>query len=132
MGDFATSGREWLGPWNTNGMACSGCPVNANACRKEATQGVGQFRSSRIQDGDMVQPRRAGRRRLSSCAFPSVEADVMMITTGQQERRLRAEALRDFKAKPVAVKLQRTFQVGHFQVNVADADVGVDALQAGV
>ena len=56
----------------------------------------------------------------------------MMITTGRQECRLRAEALSDFKAEHVTVEAQRAFQVGDFQMNVADSDVGVDAIRAGV
>jgi hypothetical protein len=37
-----------------------------------------------------------------------------MITTGGEKRRLRAEALRHFKAEHIPVKGQRTIQIGHF------------------
>ena len=45
----------------------------------------------------------------------------MMITAGGKKRRLRSE-LPQFKAQHVAIKFQRAFEVGHFQMHMADAD----------
>src|SRR5688572_768298 len=52
-----------------------------NLCFKEAAHSVRQFRPCRIQDRDMVEARRPGWRRLAARALPSVQADVMVITT---------------------------------------------------
>jgi len=94
-----------------------------DASLRDSTQGVGQFRPCRVQDGDMVQASRAGRRRLASGAFPSVQSDVMVITPGGEENGLRPVALCDLKAEHVSIERQRPFQVRHFQMNVADPDL---------
>jgi len=99
---------------------------------KQSSERGCQFRPRRIQDGDMVQPGRAGRRRLASGALPCVQSDVTMVTTGRQECRLRPKSLSDIKAEHVAIKCQRAVQVGHFQVNVTDPDVRADAIWAGL
>ena len=49
-----------------------------------------------------------------------------MIATRRNERGLRAEFLLQFKTQDAAVKFQRAFEVGDFQMNVADADAGIN------
>lgn len=44
----------------------------------------------------------------------------MMVTACGQKCGTIAHPLRDFKAKNVAIKLQRTFKIGHLQMNVAN------------
>jgi hypothetical protein len=63
---------------------------------------------------------------LSSTAFPGVETDVMMVSTRGDEGRAGAVALRELEAEHAAVKGQRALQIGHLQMNVADADSGMD------
>jgi hypothetical protein len=113
-----------------NGLA------NAVICRalerdgsfQDAAQGFGQLGPSWIQDGDMVKAGRAGRRRLTTGAFPSIEPDVMVVTTGGQERCLRAESLRDLETKHIAIEYERAFQIGYLQMNVPDADLRVSGV----
>jgi hypothetical protein len=50
----------------------------------------------------------------------------MMVATRGDKRCLRTVALRELKAEHAAVKRQRPLQIGHFQMNVADADSGMD------
>ena len=49
----------------------------------------------------------------------------MMVTTGGDEGRAGAVALRELKAEHAAVKGERALQIGHLQVNAADADAGM-------
>src|SRR5262249_55903961 len=116
----------WVGQIDRFANAVVRRAFKGDACLQHAAQGLGQFRPRRIQDGDVVQSGRAGWRRSASGAFPRVQPDVMMVTTGGQERCLRPEPLSDFKAKHVAVEAKRPFQVRYFQMNVSDPDLWVD------
>ena len=62
----------------------------------------------------------------ATTAFPGVQADVMMVATSGDKRSLRTVALRELKAEHATVKRQSPLQIGHFQMNVADADSGMD------
>ena len=74
----------------------------------------------------MIKAGRPRWRRLPARAFPSVQPNVMVIAAGGDKRRLRAVPLCKFKAQQVAVKRQRPFEVGHFQMYMADANTGDD------
>jgi len=52
---------------------------------------------------------------------------MMVIISGGKEHGLRPVALRDSKAEHVAIERQRPFQVRHFEVNVADPNLRMDA-----
>jgi hypothetical protein len=73
------------------------CTFERELRRKETPQCIRQFCPRGIEYGNMVQAGCGGRWWLASRALPSVEADVVMIATGGQERRLRPVALSDFK-----------------------------------
>src|SRR6185436_19361906 len=50
----------------------------------------------------------------------------MVITAGRQERCAVAVSLRHLEAQHIAVKPNRTLQVRHLEVHMADADMRVD------
>jgi hypothetical protein len=50
----------------------------------------------------------------------------MVVAARRHERRLSAVSLRDLEAEDAAVKPQRTLQVGHLQMDVTDADEGIE------
>ena len=62
-------------------------------------------------------------RRSATHAFPRVQTDVVVISARGEECGLPAVALRDLEAQNIPIELQRTIEVRHFQVDVADADL---------
>ena len=58
-------------------------------------------------------------------ALPGIEADVMMIPSGADKRRLIAIALRQFKTEDAAIKGQSPIQIRHFEVNMSDPNPGI-------
>ena len=50
----------------------------------------------------------------------------MVIASSRKERGLRTEPLGQLEAEHVAIKTERTFQVGDFEMYMADADFGID------
>ena len=50
----------------------------------------------------------------------------MMITTGRNERCLGTKPLLQFKSQHPAVKIQRPFQIGDFEVDVANGDAKIN------
>jgi hypothetical protein len=51
---------------------------------------------------------------------------MVVIAARRDEGGLRTVPLNEVKAQHADVKVKRTFQVGHFEVNVADPDTGID------
>ncbi len=88
--------------------------------------GIGQCGASGVEDGEVVEAGGAGSGRFATEAFPRVQADVMMITACGDEGGLASVALGELEAEHAAVEIQGTIQVGDFQVDVADADAGMD------
>jgi hypothetical protein len=54
-------------------------------------------------------------------ALPGFQPDVMVITARRNERRLSSLLLGQLKAEDATVETQRPLQVGHLQMDVADA-----------
>ncbi len=102
--------------------------VQFDACLHQPAERIRQCRARRINDGQMIQSRAARRRWRTARALPRVQPDVMMIAARRNERRLRTKPLLQFKAQHVAIKFQRAFEVGDFQMHMADADVRIDGL----
>jgi hypothetical protein len=50
----------------------------------------------------------------------------MVVAAGGDEGGGAADALLQLEAEHATVKLERAFEVGHFQMNVTDADAGID------
>ena len=62
--------------------AVVGGAFERNSCGDQPAERVGQRRARRVEDREMVEAGGAGLRRLAAAAFPSVEADVMVIAAG--------------------------------------------------
>ncbi len=63
---------------------------------------------------------------MAASAFPSVEADVMVIAPGRNERRARTQALHHFEAEHPAVKPERAIEIGDLEMDMPDAGAGDD------
>ena len=72
--------------------------VELDAGLRSRDQRVGQRRARRVENGDVEQPGGARRRRMAAVALPGVEADVMVIAAGGNERR--TGAMRCISSKP--------------------------------
>ena len=92
----------------------------------EAEKGIGQRGAIRVENGDVIEAGGAVWRGFAATAFPGVEADVVMITAGGDKRGLGAVALGELETEDAAVEGEGALQIGHLQMNVADADAGVD------
>ena len=107
-----------LTPWSV--------AADRDARLSEATKRVTQRRSVRVADRDVVEPGRPRRRRGGTAALPGVEAEVMVVAAGADERRLVSVALGDVEAEHVAVKTERLVDVGHLQMNVPNVHTRID------
>jgi hypothetical protein len=58
--------------------------------------------------------------------FPSVETDVMVIASGRKKRRPAPPLLSEVEGQDATVEIQRAFEVGHFEVNMANANAAID------
>ena len=63
---------------------------------------------------------------MAAFAFPGVEADVVVIAAGRNERRARTQPLRHLKAEHAAVKRQRAIEIGDLEMNMPDPGAGDD------
>ena len=52
----------------------------------------------------------------------------MVVTASGKERRLASIALREFESEHIAIKRKRPIKVGNLQMNMSDADFGVNWL----
>ena len=50
----------------------------------------------------------------------------MMITARREKHRTASIPLRDLEAQHAMIKREGPFEIGHLQMNMADADVGMD------
>jgi hypothetical protein len=84
-----------------------------------------------IQEGHVVEAGVPGRRRRAARALPGVQADVMVIVARRQEGGVEPEltAVRGHaQSEQVVVEADRTVEVRHPQVHMADANGGMDWL----
>ena len=102
--------------------------VEFDARCDQAPQRIRQQRARRIEDGHVIQTRCARRRRRTARALPRVQPDVMMITARRQKHRLLPVTLHHLEAQHIAPEAKRTFELGHLQMHVPDADAGVDGV----
>src|SRR3954447_8844778 len=101
-------------------------PVQRDVRVDQPAQGVGQRRPGRVQHGEVVEPRPAGRRGRRAAALPRVQPDVVVVAAGRDEHGLLAVALRQPEAEHAAVEGQRAVEVGDLEVDVADPGPGID------
>ena len=106
--------------------AVVGRAIQRNLGFGQATQRVGQGCTGRIENGGVVEPRAAGRRGRATETFPGVQSDMVMITSGGDERGLRTVTLNEFEAEHTDIEVECALQVGDFEVDVANADTGID------
>src|SRR6516164_4053958 len=76
----------------------------------------------------MVKSSRVWRRRLAAEAFPSVKADMVMISTGRDKCSLVAHTNHQFESENIAVEAERPIKVSYFQVHVTNAYTRTDWL----
>lgn len=62
----------------------------------------------------------------TSRAFPGIEANMMVVAAGGNKCGSASVSLRQLEAENAAVKLECALQIGDFQVNVADANGGIN------
>ena len=79
-----------------------------------------------VEDRQVIQARRARRRRRAAVAFPGVEADVVVVAAGRDERGARAVALHHLEPEHAAIEGEGPLEVGDLEVDVADAHAGID------
>lgn len=77
-------------------------------------------------NGDMIETGSPGCWRLAAFAVPCIQADVVVISPGGDKGRLFPIFLRKREAEDAAVEREGTLEIGHFQVNMADARAGID------
>jgi hypothetical protein len=102
-----------------------------NFCLEETAQRVGEFLPCRIKNRQMVKASRSQRRWRPAGAFPRIQAYVMVIASSREKRCFLSVALRDLKAEHIAIKVERTFQVGHLQMNMANPDLWMNRTSVG-
>ena len=74
----------------------------------------------------MIEPGSARRWWTAAAAFPGIEADVMVIAAGGNKCRLRPLALHQLEAEHAAIKVKRVIDIGDLEMDMADANAGVD------
>ena len=82
-----------------------------------------------VHEGHVVEPRVAGRRRLPARALPCVQPDVMVVVARREERGLEAQGTTvgdQVEAQTVAIEGDRAVEVGDAEMDVSDADGGMD------
>src|ERR1700712_1388708 len=61
---------------------------------------------------------------MAASALPGVEADVVVIAAGRNERRGRAHLLHHLEAEHAAIKPQRPIEIGDLEVHMPDPRTG--------
>src|ERR1700674_32330 len=103
-----------------------GGAVERDVSRGQSSQRIGQRGARRIESREMKQAGAIRRRRRTAGALPRIQPDVMMIATGGNERGLLAGALHQFEAEDSAIESERSFEVGHLEMDVTYADAGIN------
>src|SRR5712692_7262774 len=86
----------------------------------EASKGVTQRGSRRVEDRDVIQAGRAGGRGRADFRLPRVEAEVVVIAACRQEQRV-WHAKDHVKSKDVDIEVVHAVDVGCLEVDVADS-----------
>src|SRR5690606_19794158 len=86
----------------------------------------GEVSSLRIDYGRMVQPYPLRSRGRSILAVPRVQTDVVMISACRHEGSLAAITGGELEPEQPTIKFQRSFEIRHLQMDVANASIGRD------
>ena len=76
-----------------------GGALERNISGDQTPQCVGQRGAGRVQHGQMIQASGTQRWRIAAATLPGIKSDVVMITAGGNESRLRSPALHQLKAE---------------------------------
>ena len=106
--------------------AMVGRAIELHLVGDEALQRIGEVGARRIENCHVIEPGGAGRRRLASRTLPGVEANVVVVAAGGHESRLLAIHLLQFEAEHAAIEVEGPLDVGHLEVNMANARAGRD------
>lgn len=68
------------------------------------------------------------RRRRAAFAFPCVKSDVVEIPAGGRKYGLRTETLGDGETENIAIEGECAFEIGQFEVDVADTHAAIDRI----
>ena len=82
---------------------------------------VGKVTPRRVQERRVEQAGGAGRRRPAAGALPGVQSDMVVVAAGRQERRLPPVELLHLEPEHPGIEADRPVDVGHLQVDMADA-----------
>src|SRR4029078_12390475 len=100
--------------------------VEFDAGCDHAMQRIGQRGARRIEDRGVEQPGGARWWRLGRLALPGVEADMVVIAAGRNERGARTHALHHLKAEHAAVEPERAIEGGDLEMDMSDPRTGDD------
>ncbi len=98
-----------------------GSAIERNAVCEQPPIDSRKIGSLGIENRMMEEASSASRWRTAILALPGIEADVVMVAACAQEGCGVAETLIECEAKDIAIEGNRTFEICHLQVNVADS-----------
>ncbi len=101
--------------------AVVGGAFERDARADETAECVGQLGASGVDDREVVETGGSGTGRRATLALPGVEADVVMVAAGGEKCGAGADALGDLEAEDIAVEGEGAIEVGHLEMDVADA-----------
>src|ERR1051325_8412765 len=81
-----------------------------------------------IANGDVVEPGMARRRRLGAAALPGIEAEMVVIVAGGDERGAVPVTRDEVESEHAAVEPDGAVEIAHLEVNVSDVRPGGDAI----
>src|SRR5215218_293096 len=96
---------------------------------EQPAHGAAELAPVGVEERDVIEAGVTGRRRRAAGALPGVQADVVVVVAGGEERGREAELApvgRHAEPERVAVERERAVEVGDAQVHVADPDGGMD------
>ena len=105
--------------------AMVGGALQRDAGCDEALESVGEFGAVWIEDCEVIKAGAVRGRRRGAAALPCIEGYVMVIAAGGKEGGLR-HPLRYLEAENAVIEGEGAFNIGHFQMNVADMRLGMD------
>src|SRR5450631_1050216 len=97
------------------------CPFERDSGQPKSSQPIGELTASWIGDRQMIKPRRSRRRSFAPESLPSVQSNMMVVTTRREKYRASPIALRNLEAQHIAVKAQGTLEVRNLQMHMPDA-----------
>src|SRR5690606_4414422 len=101
-----------------------GRSIDAPSLVKDSLQRRRKVASFRVLDREVIEGGRAGIGRRAVLALPGVRANVMVVSTSGEERRLVLEPEDQVEAHDPVIEIHRPVEVRHFQVDMPDPRAG--------